>query len=314
MPMSISYLKDLEAEAIHIIREAVAEAQNPVMLYSVGKDSSVMVELARKAFAPSVIPFPLMHIDTSYKFADMYKFRDEFTASRGLHLIVHRNQSAIEKNTNPFDLGADKCCALLKTQSLLEGIQKHRFDFAFGGARREEEKSRAKERVFSIRDKFGQWNPKLQRPELWNLFNCELNEGETVRVFPLSNWTEIDIWTYIQEECIPVVPLYFSSNRTVLYFKGANHTVFPLEYFTPFLKQKLFSKHSTSEFVIEENVPCRYRSLGCVPCTGAIRSEAKTVADIIIELKNDKRSERANRLIDLTSESSMEDKKKEGYF
>lgn len=307
-----SHLKDLESESIHIIREVVAEAKNPVMLYSVGKDSSVMIRLARKAFYPSSVPFSVMHVDTSYKFEGMYDFRDRFIKKEGLDLIIYRNEDDIASKTNPFDIGTDKCCSLLKTKALLDGISKYKFDMAFGGARREEEKSRAKERIFSVRDRFGQWDPKRQRPELWNLYNTRLNEGETMRVFPLSNWTEIDIWNYIKCENIPVVPLYFSVIRDVWCFKDSS-IVFPVEFFNKFLTDKLLNKYA-SEIQLEKNVPCRFRSLGCIPCTGAIRSNSVSIDDIIDELKKCKKSERENRLIDLSSESSMEIKKKEGYF
>lgn len=306
-----SYLKDLEEEAIHIIREAVAESENPVMLYSIGKDSSSMLRLAQKAFHPAPIPFPLMHIDTSYKFPEMYQFRNSIKEK----IIVYRNEEAISELTNPFDIGMDKCCSLLKTKALLDGISKYKFTLAFGGARREEEKSRAKERVFSFRDKFGQWNPKAQRPELWNLYNAEIMEGETIRVFPLSNWTELDVWSYIKEENIKVVPIYFSIKRDSWYFKNSPNIVFPFDYFdgTGWIG-KVWEKYGCENVVHEDNVPCRFRSLGCIPCTGAIRSEAKNIDDIIQELKTAKRSERENRLIDLSSESSMEEKKRQGYF
>lgn len=309
-----SYLKDLESESIHIIRETAAEAKHPAMLYSVGKDSSVMVRLAQKAFYPAPIPFPLMHVDTGFKFPEMYEFRDQFIAKEKLDLIVYQNQAEIDKQTNPFDIGTDKCCALLKTKALLDGIAHFQFDMAFGGARREEEKSRAKERVFSVRDKFGQWNPKCQRPELWNLYNTEISEGETLRVFPLSNWTEVDVWNYIKEEQIPIVPIYFAVKRDVWYFKDSPSLVFPFKYFDGFFMRKVLEKFKPENIVFEEDVPCRFRSLGCIPCTGAIRSEATSIDDILHELKHAKKSERENRLIDLSSESSMEAKKREGYF
>ena len=217
---SLSYLKNLESESIHIMREVVAEFKKPVMLYSVGKDSSVMVRLAQKAFYPGEFPFPLMHIDTGYKFPEMYAFREEFCRKIGAKLIVERNESWITQGCHPLDIGVDKCCSYLKTGALLEAIHKHGFDAAFGGARREEEKSRAKERIFSLRDSFGQWDPKSQRPELWDLYNTRINEGETVRVFPLSNWTEQDIWEYIKLEEIPVVPIYFACEREVVIRNG----------------------------------------------------------------------------------------------
>jgi len=299
----LSYLKQLEAESIHIIREVAAEFKNPVMLYSVGKDSSVMVHLARKAFFPGRIPFPFMHIDTGYKFQEMYEFRDQFIAKLGVKLIINRNEAAIANSMNPFKYGTDKCCAALKTGGLLEGLAKHGFDAAFGGARREEEKSRAKERVFSFRDGFGQWDPKNQRPELWNLYNAEINEGESIRVFPLSNWTEVDIWEYILLENIEIVPIYYAQERDVVIRNGM---IIPVNYDHEYLKPKEGEK--------VERVVCRFRSLGCMPCTGAVRSNASTLEEIVQEAKDAKKSERENRLIDLGSDSSMEDKKKEGYF
>jgi sulfate adenylyltransferase subunit 2 len=289
--MPDSYLKELEAESIYILRETVASFKNPVLLYSVGKDSSVSVRLAIKAFYPGKMPFPLMHIDTGYKFPEMYKFRDEFCRRNNLRLIVERNEQWIKKGAHPSALGTDKCCRHLKTQALLDALRKHNFDAAIGGARREEEKSRAKERVFSLRDKFGQWDPKNQRPELWDLYNTFINEGETVRVFPLSNWTELDIWKYIRLENIPVVPLYFAKERTVVANSGV---------LVPSEKGQMRM--------------CRFRSLGCVPCTGAIESGADNLDKIIEELAHTNKSERENRIIDLSSDSSMEEKKRSGYF
>jgi sulfate adenylyltransferase subunit 2 len=301
--VKLNHLRQLEAESIHIIREVAAEFKNPVMLYSVGKDSSVMVHLARKAFYPAKIPFPLMHVDTGYKFKEMYEFRDEFVSSIGARLIVHRNEDAIASNMNPFKYGTDKCCAALKTGGLLGGLNKYGFDAAFGGARREEEKSRAKERVYSFRDEFGQWDPKNQRPELWNLYNSEINEGESIRVFPLSNWTEIDIWEYIKAENIPIVPIYYAQKREVVIRNGI---IIPVDYSQEYLKPKAGEEVKLLE--------CRFRSLGCMPCTGAVLSGAKTIDEIIDEAKLARKSERENRVIDLGSDSSMEDKKKEGYF
>lgn len=304
---ALSYLKQLESESIHVMREVVAEFQNPVMLYSVGKDSSVMVRLAQKAFHPGPIPFPLMHVDTGYKFPQMYQFRDEFCESIGARLIVERNEEWIEKGSHPARLGNDKCCGYLKTGALLEAIRKHGFDAGFGGARRDEEKSRAKERVFSLRDEFGQWDPKNQRPEIWDLYNTAINPGQSVRVFPLSNWTELDVWTYIKLEEIPVVPLYFAQGRRMVERDGVLIQADKLDVVDP-----------DGSLGIEEKdiqtVSCRYRSLGCIPCTGAVRSTAQTIDDIIAEVAQAKKSERENRLIDLTSDSSMEQKKKEGYF
>lgn len=304
---SLSYLKQLESESIHIMREVVAEFKNPVMLYSVGKDSSVMIRLAQKAFYPGKFPFPLMHIDTGYKFPEMYHFRDRFCKEIGARLIVERNEGRIAEKCHPLKLGTDKCCAYLKTQGLLDAIKKHEFDAAFGGARREEEKSRAKERVFSLRDEFGQWDPKNQRPELWDLYNARLNEGESVRVFPLSNWTEVDIWQYIKLEKIPVVPIYFAKEREVIIRNGL---LIPVSSFST-VENDMKAKFSHEETT---KVMCRFRSLGCIPCTGAIKSEATIIDDIIAEVISARKSERENRVIDLGSDSAMEDKKKEGYF
>ncbi len=302
-PTKLDHLRQLEAESIHIMREVVAEFKNPVMLYSVGKDSSVMVHLARKAFFPAPLPFPFMHIDTGYKFPEMYEFRDQFCASIGARLIVHRNEDAIASNMNPFKYGTDKCCGALKTGALLSGIAKYGFDAAFGGARREEEKSRAKERVYSVRDEFGQWDPKNQRPELWNLYNSQINEGESIRVFPLSNWTEIDIWEYIKLENIPIVPIYYAVERDVVIRNGI---IIPVSNEQEYLKPK------EGEQVLK--MKCRFRSLGCMPCTGAVSSEVTDLDGIIQEAKLARKSERENRVIDLGSDSSMEQKKKEGYF
>ena len=302
-PYRLSYLKQLESESIHIMREVAAEFKNPVMLYSVGKDSSVMVHLARKAFYPGRIPFPFMHVDTGYKFREMYDFRDQFIDKIGGKLLIHRNEDAIANNMNPFKYGTDKCCAALKTSGLLAGLSKYGFDAAFGGARREEEKSRAKERVYSFRDAFGQWDPKNQRPELWNIYNSELNEGESIRVFPLSNWTEVDIWEYILAENIEIVSLYYAKEREAVIRNGM---IIPVNDEQEYLKPKEGEK--------VETILCRFRSLGCMPCTGAVRSSATTLEEIVQEAKDAKKSERENRLIDLGSDSSMEDKKKEGYF
>lgn len=296
----LDHLRLLEAESIHIIREVAAEFKNPVMLYSVGKDSSVMVHLARKAFYPAPIPFPFMHIDTGYKFKEMYEFRDEYVKSIGAKLIVERNEEAIAGDMNPFKFGTDKCCAALKTKGLLDGLEKHGFDAAFGGARREEEKSRAKERVYSFRDEFGQWDPKNQRPELWNLYNSEINEGESIRVFPLSNWTEMDIWQYIKQENIPIVPIYYAMDREIV---ERNGVLIPVDEHTRLREDEEVKIMKT-----------RFRSLGCTPCTGAVLSNASTIDDIIEEAAIVRKSERENRVIDLGSDSSMEDKKKEGYF
>jgi sulfate adenylyltransferase subunit 2 len=282
------------------MREVMAEFQRPVMLYSIGKDSSVMVRLAQKAFYPGKIPFPLLHIDTTYKFREMIEFRDRFTREIGAKLIVHINQKAIDDGANPFRLGTQKCCGLLKTRSLLDALGEGGYDAAFGGARRDEEKSRAKERVYSFRDSFGQWDPKNQRPELWNLFNSRVDKGESIRVFPLSNWTELDVWQYIHQENIPIVPMYFAKMRSMV-VRG--DTLIPVEQDIPLLPGEK-----------AQMVMCRMRSLGCSPCTGAIRSEADTVPKIIEEMMLVRRSERENRVIDHDQEGSMEIKKREGYF
>jgi len=297
---TLTHLRALEAESIFIMREVAAEFQRPVMLYSIGKDSSVMVRLAQKAFYPGKIPFPLLHIDTTYKFREMIEFRDRFTREIGAKLIVHINQKAIDEGANPFRLGTQKCCGLLKTRSLLDALAEGGYDAAFGGARRDEEKSRAKERVYSFRDSFGQWDPKNQRPELWNLFNSRVDKGESIRVFPLSNWTELDVWQYIHLENIPIVPMYFAKMRPMV-VRG--ETLIPVEQDIPLLPGEK-----------AEMVMCRMRSLGCSPCTGAIRSEAETVPKIIEEMMLVRRSERENRVIDHDQEGSMEIKKREGYF
>jgi len=304
---SMTHLKQLEHESIHIIREVVAEFQNPVMLYSVGKDSAVMIRLAQKAFYPGKFPFPLMHVDTGYKFPEMYEFRDSYTRSIGARLIVESNGQAIEKGLHPSQIGNDKCCQQLKTRALLDAIAKHGFDAAFGGARRDEEKSRAKERFFSVRDEFGQWDPKNQRPELWNLYNADIGDRESVRIFPLSNWTELDVWQYVKLEDIPLVPLYFSQQRPTLETGGITIPFEYLDVVDPGGKLGLTEDQT-------ETVSCRFRSLGCIPCTGAVRSDAENIDDIIQEVVDARRSERENRIIDLTSDSSMEQKKREGYF
>jgi len=296
----LNHLQALEAESIAIMREAVAEFAKPVMLYSIGKDSSVMLRLAQKAFYPGKFPFPLLHIDTSYKFPEMIRFRDSYTKEIGAELIVHRNEKAIADGANPYTLGTQNCCGLLKTRSLLDGLEEGGFDAAFGGARRDEEKSRAKERVYSFRDSAGQWDPKNQRPELWGLYNSRLSKGESIRVFPLSNWTELDIWLYLYAEKIPIVPLYFAKERPVTIRGGAITLVDETTKLMPGEKV--------------EQMKIRMRSLGCAPCTGAIRSEADTLPKIIEELLTFRRSERENRAIDHDEEGSMETKKREGYF
>lgn len=297
----LSNLRTLEAESIHILREVAAEFARPVMLYSVGKDSSVMLRLAQKAFAPGPIPFPLLHVDTGYKFPEMYAFRDRVCREAGVELIVHRNEPAIAEGTNPWDLGTSACCELLKTQSLLQALRKGGFDAAFGGARRDEEKSRAKERVYSFRDANGQWDPRNQRPELWNLYNGRINRGESIRVFPLSNWTELDVWHYVHLEGIPLVPMYFAAEREVLLRDG--------------LLIPLVPGHPQPSGPGERaRVLCRFRTLGCSPCTGAVRSSARTVPEVIEEMMTATSSERAGRVIDHDAEASMERKKREGYF
>jgi sulfate adenylyltransferase subunit 2 len=301
MMPQIGHLRLLEAESIHIMREVASEFQRPVMLYSIGKDSSVLLRLAQKAFHPAPIPFPLLHIDTTYKFREMIEFRDRYTAEIGAKLIVYTNNEAIEDGANPFRLGTQRCCGLLKTKALLDGLRQGGFDAAIGGARRDEEKSRAKERIFSFRDEKGQWDPKNQRPELWNLFNSRIHPGESLRIFPLSNWTEMDIWQYIHAENIPIVPMYFAQDREVL-VRGES-LILREQPFIPLLPgEKL------------QTVRCRMRSLGCSPCTGAIRSEADTIPKIIEELVSFRRSERENRVIDHDQDGSMEIKKREGYF
>jgi sulfate adenylyltransferase subunit 2 len=291
----------LEAESIHILREVVAEFERPVMLYSIGKDSSVLLRLAQKAFYPGPIPFSLLHVDTTYKFREMIEFRDQYTAQIGARLIVHTNQEAITEGTQPFLVGTQRCCGLLKTKSLLDALEAGGFDAAFGGARRDEERSRAKERIFSLRDAKGQWDPKNQRPELWNLLNGRVRPGESIRVFPLSNWTEIDVWQYINVEQIPIVPLYFAKEREVVVRGEA--LILLEQSFVPLLPGER-----------PQIIRCRMRSLGCSPCTGAVRSEADTVPKIIDELVATKYSERQLRVIDHDQDGSMELKKREGYF
>jgi sulfate adenylyltransferase subunit 2 len=297
----LDHLRALEAESIHIMREVVAEFERPVMLYSIGKDSSVLLRLAQKAFHPGKIPFPLLHIDTTYKFREMIEFRDWYAREIGARLIVHTNQEAITDGTQPFLVGTQRCCGLLKTKALLDGLEAGNFDAAFGGARRDEERSRAKERIFSLRDSKGQWDPKNQRPELWHLLNSRIRTGESIRVFPLSNWTELDVWQYIRVENIPIVPLYFAKDREVI-VRG-NSLIMKEQPFVPLLPGET-----------TQVIRCRMRSLGCSPCTGAIRSDADTVEKIISELVVTKHSERQLRIIDHDQDGSMELKKREGYF
>ncbi len=298
--MSLSHLRSIEAEAIHILRETAAQFTKPVLLYSIGKDSSVLLHLARKAFHPGLIPFPLLHIDTTYEYPEMIEFRDSFTKQIGATMLVYTNDAAIAEGTNPYSLGTAKCCGLLRTKAVVDGLKHYGFDAALGGARRDEEKSRAKERVFSFRDSNGHWDPKNQRPELWNIYNGRVDKGESIRVFPLSNWTEFDIWAYIELEKISLVPLYFAKERPVLERGG---TLIPYE-----------SNVRLMPGEEPKMVKIRMRSLGCTPCSGAIRSEADTVTKIIEELFVFRRSERENRVIDHDQDGSMELKKREGYF
>jgi len=297
---NLNYLKQLEAESIYIIREVAAEFKNPVMLYSIGKDSSTMLRLAQKAFYPGKIPFPLLHIDTGYKFREMIEFRDYYTKKIGAKLIVYKNEEPEAQKFGPETAHTDAYIYYKKTKALLDALKKYGFDANMGGARREEEKSRAKERIFSPRSELGSWNPKNQRPELWHLYNGRLNEGETMRIFPLSNWTEADIWTYIKEENIEVVPLYFAQKRKLIKRNGV------------LIRVDEFNQPKENEEIIE--AVSRYRTLGCSPSTGAILSSAVTIDEILDEILNARKSERENRAIDNTSDSAMEDKKKEGYF
>ena len=296
-----SHLQQLEAESIHILREVAAEFDNPVMLFSVGKDSCVMLHLARKAFAPGPIPFPLMHVNTTFKFREMIEFRDRAVADAGAKLIEWISPSGVENKINPFDHGSQKYTLVMKTEALKAALDHHKFDAAFGGARRDEEKSRAKERVFSFRDKMHQWEPRAQRPELWNLYNARIQKGESIRVFPLSNWTELDVWLYVYYEQIPMVPLYFAKRRPIVERDGALIMVdddrLPLEAGEqPRMRQ------------------VRFRTLGCYPLTGAVESSADTVPKMIEEMLLDPSSERQGRVIDHDEAGSMEKKKREGYF
>ncbi len=297
----LSHLRRLEAESIHVIREVAAEFARPVLLYSIGKDSQVLLHLARKAFHPAPLPFPLLHVDTTWKFRDMYAFRDRYVAEHGLRLIVHRNQRALDEGINPFDHTSQKYTFALKTQALLQALEQGGFDAAFGGARRDEEKSRAKERVFSFRDRSGQWDPRNQRPELWNLYNGRIDKGESIRVFPLSNWSELDVWQYVQLERIPVVPLYFAAERPVVEREGNLIVVDDHRY-----------RLRPGEVPKPRRV--RFRTLGCYPLSGAIESGALTVRDLLAEMLRSRQSERQGRVIDHDEEGSMETKKREGYF
>jgi sulfate adenylyltransferase subunit 2 len=300
-PKKLTHLERLEAESIHIIREVAAECENPVMLYSIGKDSAVMLHLAMKAFYPSKPPFPLMHVDTTWKFRDMIAFRDHTVAKLGLDLIVHINPDGLAKKINPFDHGSALHTQIMKTDALKQALDKHGFDAAFGGARRDEEKSRAKERIFSFRDSRHRWDPKNQRPELWNLYNARKNKGESIRVFPLSNWTELDIWQYIFLESIPIVPLYFAKERPVVMRDGQMIMV----------DDERMPLHKGEQ---PEMKMIRFRTLGCYPLTGAIESNAGSLLDIIQEMLVTTSSERQGRVIDKDQAASMEKKKQEGYF
>ena len=298
---NLTHLKQLEAESIHIIREVAAEFDNPVMLYSIGKDSAVMLHLAIKAFFPGKPPFPLMHVDTTWKFKEMIEFREKQRKEMGLDMIVHINQEGVKQGVGPFTHGSEKHTDIMKTQALKQALTKYKFDAAFGGARRDEEKSRAKERVFSFRDKNHIWDPKNQRPELWNICNGKVNQGESIRVFPLSNWTELDIWQYIHISKIDIVPLYFAKKRPIVNVDGTNILVdddrIPIQN-----NQKIEWKS------------VRFRTLGCYPLTGAIESDATTLPEIIQEMLLTKSSERQGRLIDSDQIGSMEEKKRKGYF
>lgn len=297
----LTHLKQLEAESIHIIREVIAEFDNPVMMYSVGKDSAVMLHLALKAFAPAKLPFPLLHVDTKWKFKEMIEFRDKRAKEEGFELLVHTNPEGIEQNVGPFTHGSAVHTDIMKTQGLKQALNKYKFDAVFGGARRDEEKSRAKERIYSFRDKNHRWDPKNQRPELWNLYNSRVHKDESIRVFPISNWTELDVWQYIYLEGIPIVPLYFAAKRPVVEKDGVKIMVdddrMPIE---------------EGEEIKEEMV--RFRTLGCYPLTGAVDSTATTLPEIIQEMLLTKTSERQGRVIDNDSAGSMEKKKIEGYF
>ena len=301
MDYRINHLKRLEAEAVYIIREVASEFDNPVMLYSIGKDSSVMLRLAQKAFYPGKIPFPLMHIDTQWKFKEMIHFRERMAKEIGFKLIVFTNPEGLSQQINPFEHGSEMHTRIMKTEALKMALDQYHFDAAFGGARRDEEKSRAKERIFSFRDEFHQWDPKNQRPELWNIYNTRINKGESIRVFPLSNWTELDIWRYIQWENIPIVPLYFAKERPVVERDGML-----------ILVDDNRMKLRPGEKIISKKV--RFRTLGCYPLTGAIESNADTMEEIIREMLLVNTSERQGRVIDFDGHAGMEEKKREGYF
>ncbi|NLU11914.1 MAG: sulfate adenylyltransferase subunit CysD [Gammaproteobacteria bacterium] len=305
MADKLTHLKQLEAESIHIIREVAAEFDNPVMLYSIGKDSAVMLHLARKAFYPGKLPFPVMHVDTRWKFQDMYRFRDKMVADLELNLITHTNPDGIAQNINPFTHGSAKHTDIMKTEGLKQALDKYGFDAAFGGARRDEEKSRAKERVYSFRDSKHRWDPKNQRPELWNIYNGKVNKGESIRVFPLSNWTELDIWQYIYLEGIPIVPLYLAAEREVIERDG---TLIMID------DERILEHLSDEEKSRIQKKMVRFRTLGCYPLTGAVESTATTLPEIIQEMLLTRTSERQGRVIDHDGAGSMEEKKRQGYF
>jgi sulfate adenylyltransferase subunit 2 len=300
-PPTLTHLRQLEAESIHIIREVAAEFQNPVMLYSIGKDSAAMLHLAKKAFHPGPLPFPLLHVDTTWKFKAMYAAREQVASTPGVRLIVHVNTEGLAQGANPFDWTSQKYTTVMKTHGLLQALGAGGYDAAFGGARRDEEKSRAKERIFSFRDREGQWDPKSQRPELWNLYNGRVDKGESIRVFPLSNWTELDVWQYLWLEKVPVVPLYFAEERLVVERSGA---LIMLD------DERMRLKPGE----VPEKRRVRFRTLGCYPLSGAVESTATTLPEVIREMLLSKSSERQGRLIDHDEEGSMETKKREGYF
>ncbi|NLO55305.1 MAG: sulfate adenylyltransferase subunit CysD [Gammaproteobacteria bacterium] len=305
MADTLTHLKQFEAESIHIIREVAAEFDNPVMLYSIGKDSAVMLHLARKAFYPGKLPFPVMHVDTRWKFQEMYSFRDKMVADLDLNLITHTNPDGIAQDINPFTHGSAKHTDIMKTEGLKQALDQYGFDAAFGGARRDEEKSRAKERVYSFRDSKHRWDPKNQRPELWNIYNGKVNKGESIRVFPLSNWTELDIWQYIYLEGIPIVPLYFAAEREVIERDG---TLIMID------DERILEHLSAEEKSRIQKKMVRFRTLGCYPLTGAVESTATTLPEIIQEMLLTRTSERQGRVIDHDGAGSMEEKKRQGYF
>ncbi|UFQ98432.1 sulfate adenylyltransferase subunit CysD [Pseudomonas wenzhouensis] len=301
----LTHLKQLEAESIHIIREVAAEFDNPVMLYSIGKDSAVMLHLARKAFFPGKLPFPVLHVDTRWKFQEMYRFREKMVSEYGLELLTHINPDGVAQGMNPFTYGSAKHTDVMKTEGLKQALDKYGFDAAFGGARRDEEKSRAKERVYSFRDSKHRWDPKNQRPELWSVYNGKVKKGESIRVFPLSNWTELDIWQYIYLEQIPIVPLYFAAEREVI---EKNGTLIMID------DERILEHLSDEEKARITKKMVRFRTLGCYPLTGAVESTATTLPEIIQEMLLTKTSERQGRVIDHDQAGSMEEKKRQGYF